>query len=452
MINYLLEFSIYWLILLMGYEVLLSKLPKFHLNRVLLWASLIFSALLPLIPPVNMVQSAALPSIQLPSIWVEGQNTIHAANEATSSFPFIPWLLGIVAVILAVRLTHGIIQISLLKGRSNRSSWGGYQLYTSAAIKEPFSFWSSVYLPQYHSFNREEMEHILHHETGHIRHRHSLDNIIMEIMQCILWWNPLFYFFRKKLHEIHEYQADLVVTSAGDWQPYGRFLVNHGVSFSHIPLAQTIFAHPLKKRIKMLKKNQNQKNYSRYYWSILPILALCVLLHACSEKESLDSEQDAIEKAEKQTPESYTQSDTIVTFDPNTGKEEVKVVSKTEDYYVEVDEKPRFPGCEEKNLTGDALDECSTKEFLNWIYTRVKYPKEAKEAGAEGMALVKFIVTKDGYIDRIRLAKDPGSGMGDAAMATTRQMVSEQIQWRPGIKDGSPVNVEFTLPIRFKLQ
>ena len=68
------------------------------------------------------------------------------------------------------------------------------------------------------------------------------------------------------------------------------------------------------------------------------------------------------------------------------------------------------------------------------------------------MALVKFIVTKEGNIDRIRLAKDPGSGMGEAAMATAKEMISEQIQWRPGMKDGSAVNVEFTLPIRFKLQ
>ena len=115
-----------------------------------------------------------------------------------------------------------------------------------------------------------------------------------------------------------------------------------------------------------------------------------------------------------------------------------------------VEEMPRFPGCEEKRLSRNALKECSNNKLSMFIGKNLKYPKDARESSVQGKAIIQFVVNKQGKLEELKLLRDPGSGCGDAALEVIKKM-KDEITWIPGKQRGQKVKVQFTLPITFKL-
>lgn len=65
----------------------------------------------------------------------------------------------------------------------------------------------------------------------------------------------------------------------------------------------------------------------------------------------------------------------------------------------------------------------------------------------QGKVLVKFTVKSDGSISNIRVTKSVDPYLDKEAVRVVKSMP----RWIPGTQDGKPVNVEYTLPITFKL-
>ncbi len=86
------------------------------------------------------------------------------------------------------------------------------------------------------------------------------------------------------------------------------------------------------------------------------------------------------------------------------------------------------------------------KALGDYLSKNLDYPAEAIEESIEGVVYVRFIVEKDGSISNVRLVHDIGGGCGRAAVEAVENMPP----WRPGLKNGKPVRVEFTLPILFE--
>ena len=63
-----------------------------------------------------------------------------------------------------------------------------------------------------------------------------------------------------------------------------------------------------------------------------------------------------------------------------------------------VEEMPRFPGCEEMDLSSEDLSKCSQGKLLNYVYENLKYPRKAREENIQGKAIIQFVVDKDGKI------------------------------------------------------
>ena len=95
---------------------------------------------------------------------------------------------------------------------------------------------------------------------------------------------------------------------------------------------------------------------------------------------------------------------------------------------------PEFPGGEQA--------------MINFVATKVTYPKEAMEKEISGRVLVGFIVEKDGSITETEVVKGIGGGCDEEAVRVVKAMP----KWKPGKQKGKPVRVHFMLPIIFKLQ
>ena len=85
--------------------------------------------------------------------------------------------------------------------------------------------------------------------------------------------------------------------------------------------------------------------------------------------------------------------------------------------------------------------------LVKFISDNLKYPTVCKEQKIQGKVLVKFTVKSDGSISNIRVTKSVDPYLDKEAVRVVKSMP----RWIPGTQDGKPVNVEYTLPITFKL-
>lgn len=116
-----------------------------------------------------------------------------------------------------------------------------------------------------------------------------------------------------------------------------------------------------------------------------------------------------------------------------------------------VEEMPRFPGCEDLKGTIKEKEDCAKEKLLMFLGSNVKYPKIARENGIEGQAVIQFTVTKMGDIEDVVVLRDPGAGMGEASKVVVEAMNTMPLKWTPGRQKGVPVNVQYTVPLKFKL-
>lgn len=123
-----------------------------------------------------------------------------------------------------------------------------------------------------------------------------------------------------------------------------------------------------------------------------------------------------------------------------------------EKIYKVVEEMPRFPGCEVGIMTLEERYKCAEKSMLSFIYSTIVYPDSARAHGTEGRVVLSFVVTKNGQVSDPKILKDIGDGCGEEALRALKLMQERNVIWKPGIKDGQQVSVQYTLPVKFKIE
>jgi len=87
-------------------------------------------------------------------------------------------------------------------------------------------------------------------------------------------------------------------------------------------------------------------------------------------------------------------------------------------------------------------------DLMAELGSEVKYPKSAKDAGAEGKALVKVIINTDGSVHSQSIESSSGN---EALDKEAIRAVSTLKEWNPGEVDGEKVKVVTMIPIMFRL-
>lgn len=85
--------------------------------------------------------------------------------------------------------------------------------------------------------------------------------------------------------------------------------------------------------------------------------------------------------------------------------------------------------------------------FRNWIRDNYQYPQGAIDQGVKGTVQVSFVVEKDGSLTDVKVLRDLSYGTGQAAI----NLLKKAKKWSPGIQNGRPVRVAYTLPIKLDL-
>ncbi len=115
-----------------------------------------------------------------------------------------------------------------------------------------------------------------------------------------------------------------------------------------------------------------------------------------------------------------------------------------DDFFKIAEEMPVFQGCDHLE-NRKQRQYCSKENLVQFLVRNLKYPKEAKDANKTGVAVIKFVVSDEGKVERAKIAKDPGYGMGEEALRVIKNMPV----WMPGTNGGKKVNVQMALPVKF---
>jgi len=425
MFLYFLKVTICWLVFYLVYSRFLSKETFFKTNRWYLLGTLLLGAGIPLLEFLPILQEDNPVVIYFQPLSEGSYYVESAVNEVVTS-SFLDWdklFLGIYligVVICSSRFFIGLGKIYALYRKSEIIQKGNHTLVLTSEPHLPFSFFKYMFWSKDLEMNDVDGQKIVTHEVAHVKGWHSLDVILLEIFSIIFWVSPMVYYYKKSLKTVHEYLADAVVLQTTPTKKYGHLLLRQSQSGLQIALANHFFHSQLKQRIVMMTRSKSRKEAVVKYLFALPVILL--LLIAFSKKEAMANNENVA----TENSNSIFDSENITVGD--------------------ADEMPRFPGCEEiTEIT--KRDKCAQDKLLTFIYTRIKYPAEARKAGIQGKVIIKYVVQKDGTVAKARIEREIGGGCGEAAL----KVINALPKMIHGTKDGKAVDVEMVIPVQFKL-
>jgi len=281
---------------------LIFREKMFRFNRFTLLAILLLSLVLPLcnFSYISMVNMTAVQTLEKGllemGVPVKGNGLTpypSPVGEGNLEKPF-PWfyvvsiLYAIGAMtILGIRLREVLSMGRIIRRGSiwTKDDSDGIRIYCHAQHVAPFSWLRSIVISEqdYAESGRE----IILHEKAHILYRHSLDIILLTLVETIQWWNPFVYLLGIHLRDIHEYEADDYVLLSGiSAHSYSELIIRKAVGASTYTFANN-FNHSLtKKRISMMLKTTPPRSRRSLVLYVLPMIALALSAFATSEFQS----------------------------------------------------------------------------------------------------------------------------------------------------------------------
>ena len=89
-----------------------------------------------------------------------------------------------------------------------------------------------------------------------------------------------------------------------------------------------------------------------------------------------------------------------------------------------------------------------TDQMMRAIYQNIRYPYSSLRFEDQGRIFVSFRVTETGGVDEVSIVRGVSDALDRAVLAAVRKLSG----FTPGMRDGQPVSVSFTLPITFKIE
>ena len=488
MITYIIQVSVALILFYFGYTLCLKQQTNFALVRGYLLFALLASVITPLInfraiasAFINVTPKPAFEATWLPEVTVTAiQTTSRTSSEWFATVLTAIYFLGVGVSFLY--LIGSLLKLKHLLAQAKPKQDHGGWYYQLPEIQQSFSFFHYVFLGSNSNHSEKEQKTILAHERAHVRLGHSFDVMFVRLVAILVWFNPVIYWFKTKLEEMHEFQADASTVKPEAPEEYCGLLVRETLESNHISLANHFNKSLTLKRIQMIQSMKKRISGLRLAGLAVVVATLFTII-SCEEKVLTD-----LKNAAKQStlvteyPAAVRDAvDKVKAADP---KAEVRVYGlvKTSDLsqfvedenrpitYVAVKDDPDFSGYailsdKQAKQVAEYLterrgnDEVFTiveeqahpingmADFYKFIGQNIKYPIEARQKGIEGRVFVSFMVDETGKLSDFKLIRGIGDGCDEEAI----RVLKLSPDWKPGMQSGVPVKSIFNLAVVFKI-
>ncbi len=401
MITYLLKSGVLLLIFFAVYKLLLENERMFRFNRVYLLGSLVFSFVIPLqLFSIKPLFSTPISVVQLDGILIQ---TNEKVSDQINYYQILIYTLGIIYALVAIVLIFRFIK-NLYSFYKN-IKYNQIQIVNDQKIvlvKEsilPHSFWNAIFINNDEFENGKIPSELMAHEEAHIKQKHSLDVLFIEVLQILFWFNPLIILYKKAIKLNHEFLADQAVNEQFESvSAYQSLLLDIAYNKTNIALASNINYLITKKRFLMMTKEESPL---KIILKVFTVGIVSVLMLFIFSTDAVAQEVSKIENKSK---------DFLMTTD--------------------VDVQPEFPG--------------GIVEFYKFVGQNYRIPEELSKNKTNGKVYLQFMIEKDGSLSEITILRDKlGYGAGEEAV----RVLKLSPKWIPASDKGKPVRVMYNLPI-----
>ena len=407
------------------YTLTLRRDRWLQLNLWYLLVALPFSILVPHLPIPDFFGAASLSVASAENFLVTLAPVEISASSAPQALRLMDVVLNTYLIGLAVcfawlvfqMVAQAMIVVRLRRKHGVYGEGDGFDIPRRASHiltdddTAPYSFFNQIVVGT-RGLSDEELRCILAHESHHVRQNHSIDLLFARMLCCMAWFNPFVWLMLREIRAVQEFQADAASLGACGREDYLHLLYRQvtGTGYGHI--TNNFQSINIKKRIVMM----NTKKSRFGAWKALAALPVAALLMMVGCKpatsEIVDSEKQAVVE-----PQATVEPEL---FDPQTAPEGFIP--------------PEYPDGE--------------KALYKYLAENIHYPEQAKADGIEGKVFVRFIVRDNGDIVNVEVERGIGGGCDEEAMRVIKSMP----KWIPATSEGKVVNVQYVIPINFKLQ
>ena len=394
------------MILYFAYKLLFRNSNRFQLNRIVLLTISIFAFALPFIRiSIEGQQFQEMPSFKQEMDVILYSDAMIEAPVETKTLSFtdiISYIYIIGVVFFLMKFVYNIFKIYKIKAGKKIEKIDNVNFIYTNESHVPFSFLKNIYIPK---DNLDEM--IIKHEMSHVKNRHSVDIILMEIMIAFQWFNPFIRMIKNELKNNHEFIADSeAIKNEDEKSNYMMLLLQQCTADDFSTIANNFSFLLTKKRISMITKNQKVKGSVIKVLLTLPVFALLILLNTQCDNTKPNEEKKSVPATEVETIQDSIHRVTEVM--------------------------PQYPG--------------GPNEMMRYIQENIKYPQSAKDNKIEGRVYVSFVVEKDGSITNAAVMR----GIDKECDAEALRVVASMPKWTPGQHKGEVVRTQFTIPVYYK--
>lgn len=272
MISYLIKSGLCLAILLAFYHLVLEREKMHQFNRFYLLGSVLFSFLV----PFTFIYVEAEPKLIIDNLTVNYSSSSEITEIAsTQSLAWTDYLLILyifVSTVLLIRFVKNFVDILGTIKKNTTLSYNKAKLVLVDDSILPHTFWNYIFINKDEYESKKVERELFTHELAHVTQRHTIDVLIVEILQIVLWFNPFFYPLKKAIQLNHEFLADdNVIASHKDIPKYQYLLLDKAAWKNKYYLASNLNYSLTKKRLLMMK-TPNSK--STLLWKKLAIVPL----------------------------------------------------------------------------------------------------------------------------------------------------------------------------------
>lgn len=484
---YTLKSALVLTLLYLPYTLMLRRERFFRLNRLTLLTILLLALVQPLCKVASPESLTQVPVVadtqemvgQIEAV-IEGNVIGVDASSLQGGTRGGLWLALVYAAGMAAMLCLRICQLVQIRWAMRRGClWrererDGVTVCCHVGNGAPFSWMRSIYISE--ADYEQNGRAILLHERAHIHLRHSLDILLLIVVEAVQWWNPVVYLLGRSLRNVHEYEADDHVLRQGvSLTDYQTLLVRKALADTAYAFANNFNRSHILKRIEMMKRPPSSPWLRAKALYVVPLILFTLVVSATPVIEPLlivDGEEVDRDRVNQLQGDSIAYVTVLKGVSATAlygekgrgGAVQIETKKRAEEtpqgVFDIAEEMPRFPG-------GDAA-------FDQYVAHHVRYPKAAAENGVEGTVKVQFIVEKDGRITHVHAIDSPSDeadavvnaygatgkhrlqAEDDEGHRALREAAEELYRgmppFEPGRQNGMPVRVQMTKAVNFGLK
>lgn len=418
-ISYFLEANLYLLIIGLSYQLGFKKNQNFKFGRPFLVIGTLSAFLFPLMKSEKLAlasKSFFEETMLLDTI------TIQPVQTISFDFQLFAFLVICIGALLKFSSTaFGMIRLNQLKNKATKID----NFYLVPASTKAFSFLNSIFIGEEIPDSKKDL--IYKHELIHTKKGHSIDVLFMQIVQAVVWYNPIVYLTAVNLKELHEFEADHYCHN--EESAYVDLLLQQSFENYKLSFIHQFNSNHLKNRIMRIQK---KSNYRISKMALLTTLVLLIGSIAISQNVQIIKQGSILDLSGLEGLSELDKLSELSKLKELDQLAELKNLSQLSEINLN-DKKAEYPGGQEA--------------LANFLGKEIKYPKVSQNQNSEGTVYVKFTVGKDGVCKDFKIARGVSEALDQAALKALKKMP----KWAPAVKDGKTVSTEMTIPVKFVL-